>query len=179
MRSNEIKIPLTGWRKNHPVIFFVGLLALQVIAFYMIYNEPWFQGRLFNPLINVFANLSGKILNVMGQAVTVSGDTISSNLFSVGIKKGCDAAEPMALFIAGIIAFPSSIIKKLWGLLAGLTVLFFLNIIRIVSLFFVGIKYPDWFDAMHLSVWQVIFILISIALWFLWIRWSINKTTVS
>jgi exosortase/archaeosortase family protein len=126
-------------------------------------------------LITFYAKLSSRLLNLMGQQATVFGDTISSSQFSIGIKMGCDAVEPMALFAAGILAFPALFRKKLVGLLAGLFVIFVLNIVRIATLFLVGIKYPDLFEVMHFEVWQAIFIVVAIGLWFIWLSWAVRK----
>ena len=117
------------YRKN-PVLFFIGLVALQILLFYVIYRIPWLENNVFTPLVNTYAFLGGKFLSLLGFENTVSGDLISSSQFSVGIKKGCDAAEPMAIFIAGVVAFPARLRDKLAGLGVGLVILFFLNIIR-------------------------------------------------
>ncbi len=169
---------MTVWRNNHPVIVFLGLFALQIIIFYIIYFNPWVQHKLFIPYINLNAELSGKLLNLLGQHTTVFEDTISSAQFSMGVKKGCDAIEPMALYVAGIVAFPALLKKKITGLVVGLLMIFFLNILRIVALFLTGIYRPSLFDVMHVEVWQMIFILVAIAIWFLWLRWSVNKKTI-
>ncbi len=170
MGKTTLKDVLKAWYKTHPIIFFVGLFALQIIVFYVFYFNSWFQTNVLSSVINVYASLSGKLLNLLGQQTSVSGDTISSSQFSVGIKQGCDAAEPMALFVAGILAFPSAVKKKVYGLFIGLAILFILNLIRIISLYYIGARYPELFDTMHLEVWQVIFIIIAMALWFFWLR---------
>jgi exosortase H (IPTLxxWG-CTERM-specific) len=164
------------YRKN-PIPFFIGLVAIQIILFYILYRNPWVEKSIFTPLVNFYAQLSGKFLSLIGYANNVSGDLISSSQFSVSIKKGCDAGEPMAIFIAGIVAFPALIKKKLVGLGIGLFILFLLNVIRIASLYIVGIHYPDLFEPMHLAVWQVAFIFAAILLWFLWLRIVVSKPT--
>jgi exosortase H (IPTLxxWG-CTERM-specific) len=163
------------YRKN-PALFFAGLVALQLVLFYLIYRNEWIEQEVFVPLLNFYALLGGKLLALMAFAPSVSGDMISSAEFAVSIKKGCDAAEPMAIFIAGIIAFPAKFRDKLAGLGVGLVILFFLNIIRIVTLFIVGVYFPDFFESMHLAVWQVAFIIVAIVLWFLWLKYISGKT---
>jgi len=161
--------PLSLYRK-YPVFFFITIVALLIVLFYITYRNLWFENHVFTPLVNLYALLSGSILNLFGFDVTIYGDVISSPGFSVSVKKGCDAAEPMAIFVAGIIAFPSLIKRKLVGLGIGLAILFMLNIIRIITLFLVGIYYPDFFESMHLAVWQVAFIAVAVLMWFLWLR---------
>jgi exosortase H (IPTLxxWG-CTERM-specific) len=179
MKISRIKSTITGWIRKHPVIVFLGLFVLQMLVFYSIYLSMYFQGKLVTPIATGYAWLSGKALNLFGFHTTIFGDTISSAQFSIAIKKGCDALEPMALFVAGLFAFPTPIRKKLIGLFFGLCILFFINIIRIITLFIAGVYSRSLFDAMHLEIWQAIFILVAIAMWFVWLRWAVKKVKVS
>ncbi|MFO7873166.1 MAG: exosortase H [Bacteroidales bacterium] len=161
--------------QKYAIIFFVGIVALIIILFYIFYRQPWVEDHLFTPLVDFYARLSGSLLALLGFTNDVSADIIYSTAFSVSVKKGCDAAEPMAIFIAGIVAFPAMIRHKLFGLGTGLAILFLLNIIRIVSLYITGIYYPGVFEAMHLAVWQVAFILVAVLLWFMWLHYVVKK----
>ena len=165
---------LKRWREKQPFLVIVALIAIQIIIFYLLYYNPTMQEKVFTPLVNLYASLSASVINLLGFNCGVYKDTIFSMQFSVGIRKGCDALEPMALLVAGIIAFPSTVKQKVIGVLLGLTALFVLNIIRIVTLFLTGIYYPKFFEAMHIEVWQIIFILIGIGFLFLWIRWVVK-----
>ena len=175
MKISPAKSAKTAWFKSHPVFVFLFLFSLVIIVFYFFYMNSWVQAKLFMPWINLNADISGRLLNLLGQQTTVYQDTISSVHLSISVKKGCDAVEPMALFVAGIISFPALWKKKLIGLAIGLPLIFFLNIVRIVALFLTGVFFPSLFELMHVEVWQVIFILVAIAIWFLWLRWSVKK----
>ncbi|MDD2633536.1 MAG: exosortase H [Bacteroidales bacterium] len=179
MKETNLTFSISNWYQRHLALIFAGLVALQLLLFYLIYRNPWVEQAIFTPLVNFYALLAGKVLTFMAFAVSVSGDMVSSPEFSVSIKKGCDAAEPMAIFIAGIVAFPAQIKDKLSGLAIGLLILFFLNIIRIITLFIVGVYAPDFFESMHLAVWQVAFIIVAIVLWFLWLKYVSSKRTKS
>lgn len=139
--------------------------------FYFLYSHTVLERVLFGPLANMYAWIAGKFLSVAGYANIVVGDLISSaDSFSVGVKKGCDAAEPMAIFIAGIVAFKAGLRHKLIGMALGLALMFVLNVIRIISLYIAGIHYPALFEILHLGVWQVVFILVAIILWYVWLQ---------
>lgn len=166
---------MAGWYKSHPVIFFVGLFALQMLVFYFLFYNNWVIDHLITPFVNIYAKTSSALLNIFGYHTTATGDALTSQQFSVVIKRGCDALEPMALFVSGLVAFPSTIKKKAVGLSLGLFALFLLNIIRICTLFITGIKSPKLFDIMHEEVWQVIFIIIAIVMWYFWLLWSMRK----
>lgn len=171
-----IKTNISDVYRKNTLFFFVGAVALIVILFYIIYQNRWAEAYVFNPLAHLYAAISGLLIQVLGYDVQVSGDQIYSNAFSISVKKGCDAAEPMAIFIAGILSFPASARKKFTGLLIGLSVLFILNIVRVLTLFLTGIYLPDLFEALHIAVWQVVFIIVAILLWFLWLRKVVHKT---
>ena len=47
-----------------------------------------------------------------------------------------------------------------------------LNLIRIVTLFLIGVYFRKFFHMMHIDVWQALFILLTISLWFLWAWWA-------
>lgn len=164
--------------RKYAVPFFLGLVVLIIILFYLIYRNAWAEANVFTPVVNLYAAISGKLLSLLGFPVHVDGDLIYSSGFSISIKKGCDAAEPMAIFIAGLIAFPALVRTKLAGLVLGLAILFLLNLVRIISLYIIGIHSPEFFEAMHLAVWQVVFIISAILLWYLWLRYLVNRTVI-
>jgi exosortase/archaeosortase family protein len=155
---------------SHPFFLFLVLMIAQMAFFYFIYYIPYLQVKLFSHVVHFYANISSSILNMLGFHTTVLADGVYSGGFSMSIKKGCDALEPMALLSSGIIAFPSNTKLKFAGLITGLSFLFILNIIRIVSLYLVGVYRPALFQIAHIEIWQVIFILFSICFWFIWIR---------
>lgn len=169
-KAKKIASPEIRHRKRQAILFIV-LFTVQIILFYILYGNPWFESIFFVPLANTYAWLSGKFLTIIGYSSIVIGDIISSDAaFSVSVKKGCDAAEPMAIFLASVIAFPAKIPSKLTGIAFGLSILFLLNILRVATLFIAGFHFPDLFETMHLAVWQVLFIMAAIALWFFWIH---------
>jgi exosortase H (IPTLxxWG-CTERM-specific) len=179
MKISGVKSSINRLRNKHPVLVVIGLFALLMLIFYCIYMPPFFQDKLITPIASFYATLSGKVLNLFGYGTTVFGDMISSARFSLSIKKGCDALEPMGLFVAGLFAFPASFRKKLVGMGIGLSVIFLLNILRIVTLFLTGVYKPSLFEAMHMEIWQIVFILVAIGLLFLWLRWAVKKVRVT
>ncbi len=163
--------------KYRMVLLFVALFAAQMILFYLLYSNTWLEGVFFAPLANLYARIAGYLLAVIGYTNTVIGDIITSpSSFLVSVKKGCDAAEPMAIFLAAIIAFPARIKSKFPAIAIGLAILFLLNIIRVAALYITGYHYPELFETMHLAVWQVVFLMVAIALWLVWLNRLPAKT---
>ena len=67
---------------------------------------------------------------------------------------------------------------KLIGVVGGLIAIQVINLIRIVSLFYIGIFFPNHFDDAHIFIWQSLVIVAGVALWVLWAQYlAIPKKT--
>jgi len=114
------------------------------------------------------AQLTAMILSALGEAVRVDGVSLYSPLLNMRIVSECTAITPTMVFSAAVIAFPSSIYTKLKGLLLGIVALYLINLVRVVTLFYIGTHAPDQMEFVHIVVWQSAMILIAIGLWSLW-----------
>ena len=111
-------------------------------------------------------------MNWLGQTTQVSDITIRSAQYAITVRRGCDAVEPSCFFCAALLAFPAPWVRKVLGILAGAVLLQALNLLRIVSLYFIGLHYPRFFNPAHVEIWPALFILVAIALWGGWIGWT-------
>jgi exosortase H (IPTLxxWG-CTERM-specific) len=165
--------PAGSWfARNAPVIRFGLTFGVLMALYYIVTLLPWTDGKLFPAYLEANAKLSNVVLHWFGQASVVAGATIRSPQFSITIKRGCDALEPSWLFCAAVFAFPTSWRRRLPGMFVGVLVILILNLVRIVSLYFLGIHLPAFFETMHLEIWPVIFILVALFLWLGWISWA-------
>ncbi len=164
-----------SWRERNPILRFVLLFALLMGLFYAFWLTTFFKEYIFTPVAELNAWMASGILNIFGMGTTVSGDLVNSSQFSIAIKRGCDAIEPIALYASAILAFPLAFSKKWKGLLYGALFLLVLNLVRVVSLFLTGVYFPTIFDSMHEEVWQVIFIIMAIVCWMIWIQYETKK----
>ena len=80
----------------------------------------------------------------------------------------CLALGPMLLFAAAVLAYPRSMSYKAKGLLVGVAAIMGVNLIRIVSLFFLGSLFPQLLEVVHLLVWQFLMVLLAVAVWLIW-----------
>lgn len=163
------------FRGKRPIFQFVGLFVVFMGAFYACaFTDPMNKG--FLPYyMQLNARMSTRILNWFGENAAVNGTSVSSQRYQVDIKHGCDAVAPSVLFISAVLAFPSPILSKLPGLLAGTLVLAVINLIRIVSLFYIGIHWNRYFETMHEDVWQAAFILLALLFWVIWAWWATGR----
>jgi len=164
---------VTGWLSAHrPVFVFLLIFGVLMSLFYALVLFTPFYKRHFPSYLGFNARLSGHMLGFLGQDITVRGASISSPAFSITVQRGCDAIEPTVLFICAVLAFPSPFSKKITGIITGSLLLGVLNIVRIVTLFVVGIYWPRAFNVMHLDVWQGLFIFLAIVFWVFWLLWT-------
>ncbi len=161
-----------GLRGKRPVFQFVAVFALLMVAFYASTFIPILQRDLLPRLQRANATASAAILNLFGENATSRDTNIVTPRYPLSIAHGCDAIEPIALFVAAVLAFPTRWTPKLPGLLIGTAVLAGLNLVRIVSLYYTGVHWPAAFDTMHVDVWQPAFIVLSLFFWVLWALWA-------
>lgn len=87
----------------------------------------------------------------------------------VHLLRGCDGMEAWLMLMTALLVFPFSWRRRLLGALWGSLLVFGLNLVRIVSLFHVALRRPQWFEIAHDVLWQcsmVIFVALFILAWF-------------
>ncbi|MEO8847281.1 MAG: exosortase H, partial [Casimicrobiaceae bacterium] len=72
--------------------------------------------------------------------------------------------------LAAMLAYPAPWKNKLLGLLAGTLAVQGLNIVRVISLFYLGQWNRSWFEWAHLYVWQALIMLDVLIVWLVWVR---------
>ena len=164
---------------KRPVFIFVGLFVVLMGVFYAITFIHVVNTTVMSALQGFNARLSTGVLNLFGEGASTAKTTIASSRYSVNIAHGCDAIEPIALFVAAVLAFPAPWKSKVPGLLIGTLVLTALNIVRIISLFYIGIHWNKAFDTMHEDVWQPAFIVFSLFFWVVWALWATKPHAAS
>ncbi len=161
-----------GWslspRAIKAVVVFVVLMGL----FYGFVHTPANEGAIFGPYLALLARIVGWVIGVFGYEVDVAGTLVHTPQLSIEIVRGCDAIEPAATYLAAVLASPVGWRAKMPGIVVGAAALWIINLVRIVSLFFVGVHYPDAFNMVHEGFWQVVFVVLAIVFWFVWVQWA-------
>ena len=94
----------------------------------------------------------------------------TSNGFAVSIEAGCNGVEATIVLLAAILAFPAPWKHKLVGVAAGIVAVQGLNVLRVISLFYLGQWNRDVFEWAHLYVWQALIMLDVLIVWLVWVR---------
>ncbi|HEY2739189.1 MAG TPA: exosortase H [Thermoanaerobaculia bacterium] len=156
------------WRRNRREITFLVLFLVLLGGGFTLISVNWVNDHAIEPFTAGIARVSGAILGVLGQKVTMNGTVITNSRFAVNIRNGCNGVEAMLIFLAAVLAFPAPWRSRLAGLGLGILVIQVVNLIRVVALFLTGVYYPKLFDASHTVVWQTIVILSGVLLWIYW-----------
>lgn len=162
------------WQDRSPVLRFVILFALFMAIFYSIWATQWFHDEIVSRITTFDAKIASLFLNIFGYETLAEGTSIASKRVTVNVKTGCDGIEAMALFVSGVTAYTAPLSHKVKGIIAGVSFLFFMNLVRIVHLWLSGYYMPEYFEFFHENFWQIVFIFLSIITWAMWIN-RINK----
>ena len=130
------------------------------------------------PFTSVLADVSGWLITLFDPNVATEGIVIRSltNGFAVAIAPGCDGIEAVIILVAAVLAFPAPWKLKIAGVLIGFFAIQALNLVRIISLFYMGQYSQVAFEWFHLYLWQALIVLDALAVWLIWLRYLPRKS---
>lgn len=131
------------------------------------------QQWIVQPFTQGLASVSAFLVQLFDSTATSEGIIIRSlsNGAAVAIQPGCNGIEAMICLTAAILAYPATWSERLIGLLIGYLAIQAMNIVRIISLFYLLQWNEQWFEWFHLYVWQALIFLDVLIVFVLWIRW--------
>jgi exosortase H (IPTLxxWG-CTERM-specific) len=156
------------WRRNRREITFLALFVVLLAGSFTLISVNWVNDHVVEPFTGGIANLSGAVLNLLGQHVALRGTVIQGAHFAVNIRNGCNGVEAMLIFLAAVLAFPAPWRWRLGGLVMGILAIQVVNLVRVISLYLTGAYLPRLFDASHTVIWQSVVILFGVLLWIFW-----------
>ena len=83
--------------------------------------------------------------------------------------------EAALMLTIAVIVFPASLKLKFAGIIVGFIALQGINIIRILALAYVGVRYPQIFDFFHFYIAQGLMIAIALGILILYLRHATSK----
>ena len=126
------------------------------------------------------ALVTSGFLNLFGQSTVVVDTTVQSEVFGISVVTACTGLFTTGLFVIAVLAFPALWWRKLIGVGMGVFGIYAVNVIRLVTLYFIGVELPGFLDQAHQLVWQSLLIVIAVALWLYWAgRWAYAPRSTS
>lgn len=152
-------------------IVIVGLAAA-VYVYFLLFGTAFIR-----TVSELTAESSAFTLNLLGAGVRTDGTIVASDRFAYNIVAECTAIGPLLLYLAGVLVFSAPWRAKAIGAGLGLVGIGGLNVVRLVSLFYIGTYAPDQLALFHLLIWQGVMILSVVMLWLYWVRrWGYART---
>lgn len=156
-----------------PLIKFLSIFIGIIGGYYILL--AFTDDSFFQSYLNFTAILGSYFINLFGESSKALNGIISSPSVSMVLSFGCEGTEPIIILIAGLTAIPISFRKKWLPGLISISILYSLNIIRIGALYYIQKSIPESFDAYHTVYFPIVFILISLLLMAVSVKWAIKK----
>ena len=150
--------------------FFLRFVVVGLVGFTVVYL-PAVREHLIGPFTAGIASLSGGLIRLFGGTAWVSANTLSIPGFAVQILDMCNGVEATLVLWTAVLAYPAPWHYRLKGLLIGTLTVHGLNVLRIVSLVYLGRYDEGLFQWVHSYLWDVLIMLDILVVFLLWLRW--------
>ena len=149
------------------ILFIVILVALFTAEL----TSP-VQSAVVIPWTEALVRISVGLITFFDSHVAAFGKILrnTANGFAVSVEPGCNGIEAAIVLIAAMFAFPAPWKHRVIGILAGLSAVQVLNVVRVISLFYLGQWNMKVFEWAHLYLWQALIMLDVLIVWLVWIR---------
>jgi len=145
-------------------VLLLGLFTLEIL-------QPA-EKYVILPFTSLVAHISVWIVQFFDGSVVAAGNVIRDQVsgFGVRIERGCNGLEAVIILFSAIFAFPAPLKNKLIGFVIGFFAIQLLNLVRIISLYYLGQWNYTAFEWFHLYLWQALIILDALVVWLIWLR---------
>jgi exosortase H (IPTLxxWG-CTERM-specific) len=151
---------------------FLLLFVVILVALFAAELTRPVQATFVVPWTDALARISATLITLFDPHVASFGKIVQStaNGFAISIEAGCNGIEAALILIAAMLAFPAPWKHRAIGIGAGLLAVQLLNIVRVVSLFYLGQWSLRAFEWAHLYLWQALIMIDVLVVWLIWIR---------
>lgn len=151
--------------------FFLTFIALQ-LGLFGINMLGVVQQHVVLPWTALLARMCVWLVTLFDETAAAAGKVLWNTVtgFGVSIEPGCNGIEACIVLFAAVMAFPATWRHKLVGLVAGFVAVQALNVVRVISLFYLGQWNTAVFNFAHEYLWQALIMLDVLVVWLLWVR---------
>ncbi len=152
--------------------FLPVFLLIQLILFAAELARP-VQEALIEPFTAAVAGLAAWVVRFFDPTVLAQNNLLVDPRgdFAVAIEAGCNGVEAVIVLTAAMLAMPKVPWRwRLGGILAGFLAIQGLNLVRIISLFYLGQWNRQAFEWAHLYLWQALIMLDVLVVFLIWLR---------
>ncbi len=151
--------------------FFVVFLGLQLVLFGVELLQP-VQQHFVLPWTTLLAKACVALVTQFDANAAALGKVLwnPATGFGVSIEPGCNGIEACIILFAAIVAFPSGWKHRALGLVLGFVAVQGLNVVRVISLFYLGQWNETAFRIAHEYLWQGLIMIDVLVVWLVWVR---------
>ncbi len=147
---------------------FVARFAIVLVALYLLMALNWVNDHAIVPFTRFVVQSTAVVLRLVREPVVMDGTILRGQHFALDVKNGCNGVEGMLLLTAAVAAFPATLRSRFLGLVVGSLAIGIINIVRVTSLVWLGEHHRSSFDLFHVTVWQTLVVLASLAIFTIW-----------
>jgi len=175
VHSGTTLVNIAGFLASLAAIFMIRFFVLFTVLLVGLFTLEILQPAeeyVILPFTSFIADVSVWILQVFDDSVESYGNVIRNSItgFGVRIERGCNGVEAVIILFAAIFSFPAPLKNKIIGFVIGFFAIQVLNLVRIISLFYLGQWNQVAFEWFHLYLWQALIILDALVVWLIWLR---------
>ena len=168
--------PVVASRPLKARIAFVAKFAATLIVLYVATAYAPVNDHFVVPFTEIVVTTAAFLLRSVHQPIAVAGTILRSPRFALDVRNGCNGLEAVMVLAAAMLAFPATLRSRLAGLAVGAAAIEIINLVRVSSLVWLGEHHRDWFDFVHVGVWQSIVILAAMVIFVVWSVKFADKT---
>ncbi len=149
--------------------FLLAFTGIGLLLFGLVYLPP-VRDNLIAPFTDALTDIAGYLIIAFDGQAWVEGNVLTIPGFSVRILDLCNGVEATLLVMAAMLAYPAPWVYRLWGLLMGFLGVQVINMVRIISLTYLGVWKPEWFHWVHWYLWDALIMLDVLLIFLFWLR---------
>ena len=162
---------------NWLMLRFLSIFSAVLLLLFLAELTPPVQRALVVPWTTLLASGCAWLVRTADPAVLSYGKVLQDATSGKGIsiEAGCNGVEACIMLFAAIVAYPSAWRDKLSGIFVGMVAVQALNVVRIISLFYLVQWNTRAFEFAHLYLWQALIMLDVLVVWLAWLRWVTRR----
>ena len=165
------------YRVDFRTIKFVAIAGILYGVFYGIYTyvvqDDYLRKTIYPTIIG---HPSAAVINTItpDRNATVHENKISSRKAVLNIVRGCDGSGVWFMLMAAVLGFGARFKDTIVGLLLGTLVVYFINQVRIIGLFYLVEWKRHLFPVVHTYYAPTLIILLIAGFFLWWTQWSMR-----
>ena len=158
------------------LIFFAVLVCLFTLEM-----QVSIQRNAIEPFTAMLAAISAGIILPFDDSVVSYGKVLqfAPNGFAVSIEAGCNGVEATIVLVAAVLAYPATWVSRVVAIGLGFLAVQLMNILRIISLFYLGSWNMEVFTWVHLYLWPALIMLDVLIVFIVFLRYQSRQPVSS